>query len=98
MPATDARSSPRPLPLRAGRVEVSLPRDPIPGPHRHWAGTMGDAVEASAERVRDHLRRPLPSSRNLLMNTAGNTINAIDPAWRAGRVWCLADGLRGPRL
>jgi hypothetical protein len=40
---------------------------------------MDDAVEASAERVRNHLRRPIPGSRNLLMNTAGNTVNEIAP-------------------
>ena len=30
-------------------------------------GTMDHAVEASAQRVRDHLRRPIPGRRNLLM-------------------------------
>jgi hypothetical protein len=44
---------------------------------------MGDALETSAQRVRDHLRRPVPGSRNLLMETAGNTVSAIDPAFRA---------------
>jgi hypothetical protein len=37
-------------------------------------------VEASAQRVRDHLRRPIPGRRNLLMNTAGNTVSEIDPS------------------
>jgi hypothetical protein len=36
-------------------------------------------VEARPERVRDHLRRPLPCPRNLLAKTAGNTVNEIDP-------------------
>jgi hypothetical protein len=40
---------------------------------------MDDAVEASAQRVRDHLRRPIPGRRRLLMETAGNTVSAIDP-------------------
>jgi hypothetical protein len=40
----------------------------------------GVAVEASPERVRDHLRRPLPGTRNLLAKNAGNTINEIGPA------------------
>ena len=65
LPAGD--QGPRPLPQRAGRVEVSLPGDPITGPHRHRPGTMDHAVEASAQRVRDHLRRPIPGRRNLLM-------------------------------
>jgi len=38
-------------------------------------GMMDHAVEASAQRVRHHLRRPLAGSRNLLMKTAGTTVN-----------------------
>jgi hypothetical protein len=45
-----------------------------------WKSTMDDAVEASAQRVRDHLRRPLPGGRNLLMKTAGNTVSETEPA------------------
>jgi hypothetical protein len=40
---------------------------------------MDDAVETGDQRVLDHLRRPLPGSRDLLMGTAGNTVRAIDP-------------------
>lgn len=40
---------------------------------------MDDAVETCPERVRDHLRRPIPGSRNLLMKTAGNTVKEIVP-------------------
>ena len=39
-----------------GAVEIEVPR-------------VDDAVEASAQRVRDHFRRPIPGSRNLLMET-----------------------------
>ena len=38
-------------------------------PTGHRPGTMDHAVEASTERVRDHLRRPIPGRRNLLMKT-----------------------------
>ena len=66
-------------------------------------GTMDDAVEASTQRVRDHLRRPFPGGRNLLMKTAGNTVSEIVPAsrdWRVqthrspGRWWCRGCGIR----
>jgi putative transposase len=40
---------------------------------------IDDAVEASAQRVRDHLQQPIPERRNLLMETAGNTASEIDP-------------------
>ena len=39
LPAGD--QGPRPLPVRAGRAEVSLPGDPISGPDRCWAGHDG---------------------------------------------------------
>jgi len=48
-------------------------------PTRGWQGTMDDAVETSAQRVCNHLRRPIPGSRNLSMKTAGNTFNEIVP-------------------
>ena len=61
------------FPSEQAAMKSPLPRHPIPGPDRARTGTMGNAVEASAQRVRDHLRRPVPGGRNLLMGTAGNT-------------------------
>ena len=49
--------SPGPLPERAGRDEVSLPRGPIPRPHRVRARTLDEPVEAGPQRIRHHLRR-----------------------------------------
>ena len=43
---------------------------------------MDGEVEAGAQRVRDHLRRPLAGSRDLLMKTAGNTVTEIVPGSR----------------
>src|SRR4051794_21552903 len=74
---------PRALPDRAGRDEVPLPGHPAPGPDRERPGTMDDEVEASPERVRHHLPRPLAGSRNLLMKTARNTVPVTDPTERA---------------
>ena len=81
VPAGD--QGPRPFPDRAGGDEVPLPGDPFPGPDRYRQGTMDDAVEASAQRIRHHLRRPVPGRRDLLTMTAGNTVSEIDPVFRA---------------
>jgi hypothetical protein len=78
LPAGDQSSGA--LPQRAIGVEVPVSGDTITGPHRPRQGTMDHAVEASAQRVRDHLRRPIPGRRNLLIETARNTVNAIDPS------------------
>ncbi len=84
LPASD--QSPRSLPIRAGRAEVPLPRDQIPGPHREGSATMGDTLEASPQRVLDHVRRPLPSGRDLLTNNAEPTVNETVSAY-TGMAW-----------
>jgi hypothetical protein len=58
---------------------MSLPRHPIPGPDGQGPGTMGDALEASPQRLLDHLRRPVPGRRDLLTNDAGHTVSEIVP-------------------
>ena len=65
-------------------------------PTGHRAGTMGHAVEASPERVRHHLRRPLAGSRNLLMKTAGNTVAVTDPSRKERRILAVNATDRGP--
>ncbi len=90
LPARD--QSPRPLPLQAGRDEVSVSGHAFARPDRSGQGTMDNAVEASAQRVRDHIRRPIPGSRNLLMETAGNTDDTdkeIVPTIRRHRGECF---------
>ena len=75
--------------------------DPITKPDRCRPGTMDHAVEASAERVRDHLRRPFPGPRRLLMETTGNTVNEIDPRLPRRRclgVVCGRRARKSPRL
>ena len=78
-PATDERSRRAGISLRAGRDECLYLVTRSLTPHRRGQGTMDDAVEASAQRVRHHLRRPFPGGRNLLMKTAGNTGSEIVP-------------------
>jgi len=64
LPSRD--QGPRALPHRAGRVEVPVSGHQVPRPHRTRQSTMDNEVEASTQRVRDHLRRPLACSRDLL--------------------------------
>jgi len=66
-PLLTRRQSQGPLPDRAGRAEVPASRHQIPRPHRTGQPTMDHEVEASTQRVRHHLRRPLAGSRNLLI-------------------------------
>jgi hypothetical protein len=47
---------PGPLPDRAGRPEVPVSGDQVTGPQGNRSATMDHALEASAQRVRDHLR------------------------------------------
>jgi hypothetical protein len=61
----------------------AVPGRPLAGPDRPRTHTMDRPLETSAERVRRHLRRPQAGSRNLLMNTARDTVAVTDPSiWR----------------
>ena len=54
------------LPDRASRAEMPVPGHPFPGPDRDRTDKMGHAMEAGPERIRCHLRRPVPGRRDLL--------------------------------
>lgn len=60
------RPGTRPLPQRAGRVEVPVPDRQVAGPDRQGAGKMGRTMETRTERVRHHLRRPLAGRQEQL--------------------------------
>ena len=72
-PLPSGGPSPRALPDRAGRAEVPVPGHPIPRPHRTGPSTMDQALEARSQRLRHHLRRPLPGRREVLTENAGYT-------------------------
>jgi hypothetical protein len=70
----------RPLPLGGRGIEMPISGIAFTGPRRARSGTMDHTVESRAQRVRDHLRRPLTRSRNLLMKeNRRNTLHEIDP-------------------
>ncbi len=59
-------------------------------------------MEASVQRVRHHFRRPLASSRNILMTTAGNTVGqternrrctGIEGLGQTGPVWSVEESV-----
>jgi len=45
---------------------------------------MDDALEACSQRIRHHLHRPLAGRKDLLNETAGNTVNETDLACGPG--------------
>ena len=77
VPASDP--SPRPLPERAGRHEMPLPRRQIARPHRHRPGTLDEPLEARPQRLRHHLRRPAL----LEPNEPSTTMKQPDPLHRS---------------
>ena len=77
MPATAARSRPADtFPSEQAALKclylVTRSLDPTGVGRARWTMRWKPALEC----VRNHLRRPIPGSRNLLMKTAGNTVNA----------------------
>jgi len=63
-PVPPRHQSQRAFPQRAGGAEVPLSCRPEPGPDRQGTATLDEPLEARAERLRDHLRRPhLPQRR-----------------------------------
>ena len=65
---------PRLFPDRTSSPVVPLPRHPFARSDR--ARTMGDEVQARAQRVRDHLQWPDPPDRQL---TNGKARSAVSP-------------------
>ena len=57
-PAAPRGERPRPLPDRAGRPEVPVPRPDEPGPDGQGPPAVVQPVEGRPERLRHHLRRP----------------------------------------
>ena len=60
---------------------MSLPDNPIAGPHRQRQGTMGHKVEAGTERVRHHVPRPHPNK--MITDQIRSTVYRIDPQLRS---------------
>src|ERR1700752_3464290 len=96
-PLSACRAGPRSFPHRAGRHEMPILGHPVAGPDRDRPEAMGHALEASVERLRDHLRRPHAGKRNHLTEDAAYTINLTDPplpttglvAWNGESVRCF---------
>lgn len=57
----------RAFPGRTRRSEVPVPDGPVDGPDGQGPTKMGRAMEARAQRVRHHLRRPLAGRQELTM-------------------------------
>jgi putative transposase len=76
-PLPASRPSPRSLPQRTSRAEVSLSHHPVTGPDRQRQGTMGHKVETGPERVRGHIRRPHPDK--MITDQIRSTVYLIDP-------------------
>jgi len=53
--------------------------DTISRPNRQGSSSMGSALEASSQRIRYHLRRPIPGRGKLLTRNARNTVKEIVP-------------------
>ena len=71
---------PRPLPDRAGRAEVPLPGDPVPGPDRDRPGPDGRCGGSRPSTLSPSpsatgSRPPRPTNK-----TAGNTVSETDPS------------------
>ena len=54
------------FPNEQAAMKMPVPGHPVPGPQGHRSDTMGDAVEASPQRLRHHLRRPHAGRREPL--------------------------------
>ena len=73
------REGSRPLPQRAGRAQMRLPRRDGAGPHRSGPGPVDAALERRPERVRHHLQRAPVRPQQLTQQQPSYTVNLTDP-------------------
>ena len=57
---------------------------------------MDNAVETSSQRIRNHLRAPIPGRGELLNENARNTVNEIVPVALHGVLMGARDGIESP--
>src|SRR5579875_1737663 len=69
---------------------MPLSCDPLARPERARQGTMDNQVEASTERVCDHLQHPNHPDRKLTDTKARSTVNRTVPRTWLSSIW-LAD-------
>ena len=83
------------FPTEQAALQVPLPGDPLARPHRQGPSEVGDALETSPQRVRDHLRRTYRPHQRKLTNLTGYTGS---PSVRLGGSGGFAPPVRCPAV
>jgi len=78
-----SRPRPGPLPERASRPEMCVPRGDEPGSDRPGTGPLESTLEGSTERLRHHLQRP--TERRTLTQTKTSYTELLTHPSTAGR-------------